>query len=368
MKTKLAVILIGAASFLAAFTTQAFAGAHQTGRVYVMTNKPCNTVVVYDRAGDGNLTFLQEIKTKGSGTGVTLDPLQSQGSVALRNDGKVLLVVNAASGELTGFRVTDTGLEFGSKILSGGDFPVSVTVNAGLAYVVNQLGIPNITGFTVNDNAELAQIGSSTRELAGGALAQPAQVSFTPDGKRLIVTEKGTRLLDLFNISSAGLAEGPLPQVSRGFTPFGFAFGPSDSVVVSEAQNRLPVAASASSYGLSASGKLPPVSRTVRNEQTAACWVAVTGNIAWVVNTGTATISSFQIGNDGSLSLINANAAFTGDGSTPIDLAAASDGAYLYVLLSATGQIASFEVDGSSLKPLNVVSGLPLSLQGIVAR
>jgi len=369
MKTKLAIILIGAASFLAAFITEAFAAAQSTGRVYVMTNKPCNTVLVYDRAMDGSLTFLQEVKTKGSGTGVTLDPLQSQGSIALRDDGKVLLVVNAASGELTGFRVTDTGLEFGSKILSGGDFPVSVTVNAGLVYVVNQLGIPNITGFTVNDDAELAHLGSSTRELAGGALAQPAQVSFTPDGKRLIVSEKGTRLLDLFNISSGGLADGPLPQVSRGFTPFGFAFGSSsNSVVISEAENRLPMAASASSYRLSASGKLPPVSRTVHNEQTAACWVAVTGNIAWVVNTGTATISSFQIGNDGSLSLINDDAAFTGDGSTPIDLAASSDGAYLYVLLSATGQIASYGIDGSSLKPLSVVSGLPLSLQGIVAR
>lgn len=38
----------------------------------------------------------------------------------------MLLVVNAASGELTVFKVTNAGVEFGSKVLSGGDFPVSV--------------------------------------------------------------------------------------------------------------------------------------------------------------------------------------------------------------------------------------------------
>src|SRR5437762_10192771 len=120
-----------------------------------MTNKASNSVLVYDRAANGSLTFLQQAMTRGKGTGVTLDPLQSQGSVALGANGNVLLVVNAASGELTAFRVTDAGVEFGSKVLSGGDFPVSVTVNNGLVYVLNQLGTPNISGFTVNDNAQL---------------------------------------------------------------------------------------------------------------------------------------------------------------------------------------------------------------------
>jgi 6-phosphogluconolactonase len=227
MKTKIAVLLCIAALCLAAFTLEAVAAAGQSGRVYVMTNKAHNSVLVYDRAADGSLTFLQEAMTRGRGTGVTLDPLQSQGSVALSADGKVLLVVNAASGELTAFRATDTGVRFGSKVLSGGDFPVSVTVNNGLVYVLNQLGTPNISGFTVNDDAQLLPFASSTRALAGGALAQPAQVSFTPDRTQLIVTEKGTRLLDTFAILASGRTGGPFSQLSSGFTPFGFAFGPS---------------------------------------------------------------------------------------------------------------------------------------------
>ena len=86
---------------------------------------------------------------------------------------------------------------------------MSVTVNNGLVYVLNQMGTPNISGFTVNDDAQLQPIASSTRALAGGALAQPAEVSFTPDGTQLIVTEKGTRLLDLFDVLASGQTGGP---------------------------------------------------------------------------------------------------------------------------------------------------------------
>jgi DNA-binding beta-propeller fold protein YncE len=58
----------------------------------------------------------------------------------------------------------------------------------------------------------------------------------------------------------------------------------------------------------------------------------------------------------------------TGDGSTPIDVAASIDNKYLYVLKSASGEIAAFAIDGSNLQPLFTQTGLPLSIQGIVAR
>jgi 6-phosphogluconolactonase len=142
MKTRIAVLLFGAALCVAAFTFETIAGSASVGRVYVMTNKARNSVLVYDRAADGSLTFIQEALTKGKGTGVTLDPLQSQGSIALSTDGTVLLVVNAASGELTAFRVADAGIQFGSKVPSRGDFPVSVTENNGLVYVLTNSAHP----------------------------------------------------------------------------------------------------------------------------------------------------------------------------------------------------------------------------------
>src|SRR6266480_7544764 len=65
------------------------------GRVYIMTNKAeGNSVLVYRRARDGSLQKIQEVATHGLGTGVTQDPLMSQGALALSGDGKLLFAVN----------------------------------------------------------------------------------------------------------------------------------------------------------------------------------------------------------------------------------------------------------------------------------
>src|SRR5205823_5033896 len=104
------------------------------------------------------------------------DPLMSQGALAISQDGKLLFAVNPASAELTAFRITSTGLAFGSKVGSGGLFPVSVTEHNGVVYVVNQLGIPTISGYTVNSNGQLQPISGSIQELPGGGTALPAEV------------------------------------------------------------------------------------------------------------------------------------------------------------------------------------------------
>jgi len=347
--------------------SQASAQSTDTGPVvYVMTNAAeANSVLVYRRAPNGSLTLIQQIPTRGMGTGFTLDPLQSQGSLSLSNDHKLLFAVNAGSGDFTAFAVTPGGLAFGSKAPSGGAFPVSVTAFGNLVYVLNQLGIANVTGFTSDKAGHLRPIAGSSQELAGAALAQPAQVSFTPDGKHLLVTEKGTDLIDIFNIREDGTTAAPATQKSSGHTPFGFAFGPSDNVIVSEAERRLPKEASASSY-LLVSGDLQPVSPRVPNGQTAACWITVTGHTAWVVNTGTSNISSYEIGSGGTLTLLNPIAASTGPNTGPIDLAAS--GKFVYVLKSGAGALAGYKVSGSTLVPIFSKAGLPLSIQGIAAQ
>ena len=367
MKTKFLLSLIGVAISYAVCTGGAATDKSQNGRVYVLSNKPENSVLVFNRASNGSLTFIQEASTQGAGTGATGDPLQSQGSVALSADNKVLLAVNPASGELTAFRVIDAGLQFGSKVSSDGFFPVSVTVYGRLVYVVNQLGVPNITGYTVSDTGQLVEIPNSQRDLAGGPLALPAEVSFTPAGTQLIVTEKGTGLLEIFNVLASGQTDGPLSEPSRGKTPFGFAFGPGGSVVVSEAEGGLPLLATASSYRLTGDDIPQPVSPKIADHNTASCWVVVTGEVAWVVNTASAAISSYHIGNDASITLVNPVAGSTGT-AVPIDAAASRDEHFLYQVFSTTGQIAVFGINGSALTPLTIVGGLPLSIQGIAAR
>jgi 6-phosphogluconolactonase len=368
MNIRSLLLLIGAAVSCTVCTLKASPEKNQTGRVYVLSNKPENSVLVFDRASDGSLRFIQEAATRGAGTGATRDPLQSQGSVALRADNQVLLAVNPASGELTAFKVTDAGLEFGSKVPSGGFFPVSVTVYQNLVYVVNQLGVPNITGYTISDTAQLFEIPDSQRDLDGGPLALPAQVSFTPDGSQLIVTEKGTSLVDTFNLLASGHTDGPVSKTSRGKVPFGFAFGPADSLVISETEGGLPMLGTASSYRLTGDDVPQSVSPRVPDHGTAACWVVITGQTAFVINTVSATISSYQIGANAGIALANSVAASTGTNTVPIDAAASRDGRFFYQVLSATGQIAVFGINGTALNRIRIVDGLPLSIQGIVAR
>lgn len=339
-----------------------------TGNVYVMSNKAeGNTVLAFGRAADGSLRQIQEVATGGVGTGVTQDPLMSQGALTLSDDGKLLFAVNPASGDVTAFAITASGLRFGSRVPSQGALPVSVTENAGIVYVLNQLGIADIAGFTVDAGGHLHPIPSSRRALAGRALALPAQVSFTPDGSHLMITEKGTDQIDLFTVQSDGHTGALAVHPSSGHTPFGFAFGPSSSVVVTEVERRLPMLASASSY-LFQDGALQNVSSEVRDHQGGACWVTITGQTAWVVNSGTANISAYTIGSDGQLTLANPFAAFVGTGTTPIDIASTADGRFVYVLESAVGTLAAYEVNGNTLTLLSKMNGLPLSIQGLAVR
>lgn len=52
-------------------------------------------------------------------------------------------------------------------------------------------GLGNITGFRLARNSSLVAIAGSTRTLSAPG-SDPAQVSFTPDGDSLVVTEKAT--------------------------------------------------------------------------------------------------------------------------------------------------------------------------------
>jgi 6-phosphogluconolactonase len=364
----LSLLAVTALWQLFASAQTASSSSSASGAAYVMTNRAeGNSVLVYHRAADGSLNKIQEALTGGLGTGVTQDPLMSQGAVFLSADGRLLFVVNPASGDLTAFVVTGGGLQFGSKISSGGALPVSVTASKNVVYVLNQLGIANIVGFTVDAAGHLQPLPNSRRELAGKALALPAQVEFTPDGNELLVTEKGTDQIDVFSVQSDGLTSGPMVQHSSGHTPFGFAFGPATSVVVTEAERRLPMQASASSYSVSGGG-LAPVSSAVHDHQGAACWVTVTGGTAWVVNTLTSNISSYHVGAGGTITLANSVAASTGAETAPIDIASSHDGQFVYVLESAVGSVAAYRVNGSSLTPLFKKVGLPLSIQGFAVR
>jgi len=334
-----------------------------TGAVYTMENAAGpNTVVVYSRAANGTLTQAQSVLTGGTGTGAGLG---SQGSIALSADGRWLLAVNAGSNNVTVFSVDGGALTVASTQASGGVMPVSVTVHSNTVFVLNAGGTPNITGFHLTSTGDLLPIPEAQKTLTG---AGPAQVSFSLDGSLLAITEKTSNTIVVFTLN-AGKVVGPFISASAGQEPFGFAFGPHNLLVVSEADGGAANASSVSSYQADAGGGLRLITPSLSTTQTAACWLALTGNgrFAYTDNTGSATVSSFAVASDGSLSLLNGTAGTTPVGTSPIDLALSAGSQYLYSL--ASGTISEFWVasDGS-LTPIGSITGLPTSTVGLVAR
>jgi 6-phosphogluconolactonase (cycloisomerase 2 family) len=255
-----------------------------------------------------------------------------------------------------------------SREPSGGTLPTSLTAHDDLVYVLNAGGSGNISGFTLGEHDQLVPIAGSARPLSGAATA-PAQVSFSPDGDLLVVTEKATNAIDTYIVGENGRAAGPIVHPSSGATPFGFAFSKRGDLVVSEA-NGVPGASAASSYEVGEDGGLRIVSGSVSTTQGAACWVVITknGQFAYTGN-ASGSISGFRIGRDGSLALLNADGRTAVVGNNPTDLALSHNSQFLYVRIGRTGSIGAFAVQSDgSLQPLPGAAGLPANSAGLAAR
>lgn len=340
--------------------------AEQRGQmVYTMSNATSgNTVLAFEHRGD-TLTPAGSFPTQGTGSG---SGLGNQGAIALSDDGETLFVVNAGSNEVSVFHVDDNGLTLTDKVGSGGVRPISIAVHEDWVYVLNAGGTGNIAGFELTSRDRLKPIPGSTRPLSGPATA-PAQIEFNPEGDMLVVTEKATQIIDTYTVDEDGVAAGPVSQPSSGVTPFGFSFNKRGVLIVAEAFGGTANASAVSSYALR-NGALALRSGSVPNFQTAACWIVVTknGKVAYTSNTGSNNISSYRVGRDGTLSLLEAVAVSTG--AAPIDMALNRNSKFLYVLNATARSIDVFRVDRRSgqLTSLTSVSGLPAGVNGLVAR
>ena len=363
----------GILSFGLAFAASSGALAQERpGAVYVMTNQATgNAITAFARAANGALTPHGTFSTGGLGFGSGTDPLGSQGALALSAEGHFLYAVNAGSNDISVMAATRRGLTLVGKVAAGGTEPVSLALHKNLLYVLNAGGTPNISGFTIRRDGMLVGLQGSQQPLTGGTSAAPAAIAFSPDGNFLVVSEKGTNLIDTYAVLGTGLPSAPLSNSSQGVTPFGLAFALSGTLVTSEADGGVAGAGSASSYTLSPTGSLVVSSGSVADTQTAPCWIVITddGRLAFASNTASATISSYTLAANGDLALAKAIAGNTPAGGAPIDMALSSYDRFLYVINSAQGSVSAFAVgaDGS-LASLPGVTGLPLSAQGIVAQ
>jgi 6-phosphogluconolactonase (cycloisomerase 2 family) len=350
----------------------------QGGAVYVLTNQVENAVAVFSRNAAGTLTAVGEFSTGGAGNPVAqpqdppTDPLASQGALILDRAHQFLFAVNAGSNQISVLKISQAGLDLMGVVDSGGVRPISLALHENLLYVLNEGGTPNITGFTVGNDGALTPLAGSTQPLIGGMVADPAQVRFNPDGTLLLVTEKAGNRIDTYTVDEDGLPGAPIDNPANGMTPFGFEFNNAGFLVVSEAFGGTPNAAAASSYEVGDDGTLTVISGSVANSQTASCWVVISNNgkTAFVSNTGSGTISSYDIGpGDGSLTLINPVAADEGPDSALRDMALNISSHFLYVQGAGGQTVFSFRVEhDGSLTLIDTDEGLPFGAQGIVAK
>jgi 6-phosphogluconolactonase len=343
---------------LSAVTATARASDSSPGAVYTLTNSATgNAVLEFARAADGTLTAQGTYATGGLGSGAALG---SQGAVILSDNGRHLVAVNSGDSTVSLFDVHPGGLTLDATVASGGSNPISATVHGDLLYVLNGNGI---SGFTVGKQS-LTPLAGSTRPLGAGS-AGPAQIQFSPDGSLLVVTEKTSNTIDTYAVDGNGIAGPPVVSASAGGTPFGFDFDNRGHLLVSEA------AGSASSYDVSTTGA-STISGAVATHQGAPCWLVVTknGRYAYTANAGGGSISGFSVGENGSLTLLDASGATAslGAGSHPLDEAVSGNGQYLYNLTDGAHRISAFRItEDGSLSPAGTIA-VPAGAAGLAAR
>ncbi len=355
---------------VAALSTLVNASPHHgfAGAVFTATNAADgNEILMFKRTAKGQLDEVGRFSTGGLGTGAGLG---NQGGVVLSDDNRWLFVVNAGSNEVSVFKVNRKGLRLVDVEPSGGEKPVSLAMDGHLLYVLNA-GSDSISGFNIDEQGDLSPLANSTRSLSGAGSA-PAQISFTPWGDALVVTEKASNLISVFLVNEAGIPGEAVLNASAGITPFGFDFDRRGHLLVSEAAGGAAGASSVSSYQIDSEGYLQVISAAVPSAQSAACWLLVAkhSRIAYTTNTGSGTLSAYNIKRDGSIALTQADgvAAHTVPGSRPIDMAQSNNGRFVYALSATGASISIFHVNHrGGLTAVSSVEGLAEGLNGLAA-
>lgn len=227
-------------------------------------------------------------------------------------------------------------------------------------------------------DGDLSPIKGSTRKLASKEKTSGcAQVSFTPDGKTLVVTERLAQpnrlhqamsddeviddegVIDTWVVGGNGRLRRPRVFDATGQGPFGFTFLKNGALLTTEQFDgpNGPGRGAAASYTTGRRGVITPSSGSVNNGGTDTCWFVAADSQAIGFTTsffGEGRISSYALDGDGIAALIDPVATSADDDATAdgvdlgaSDLSFSDDSRYLYQLNSLMGTITVWANDGS---------------------
>jgi 6-phosphogluconolactonase (cycloisomerase 2 family) len=339
--------------------------------VFVQTdNLSGNQIIAYDQAWNGALTQAGAYATGGVGgalEGSVVDHLASQGSLTYDQQSNLLYAVNAGSNTISVFAVLGDHLALRQVLSSGGSFPVSIAAENGLVYVLNAEEGGVVQGFRVLFD-HLVPVPGSARPLGLNPTATPqfvntpGQVAFSADGSRLIVTTKANGSdIDVFRISPFGrLSSAPVVTSLPGAVPFSLVADRYGHLVVAEAGTD-----ALASFQLNWNDTLTQLSSGLTGEQ-ATCWVVGVDGRFYASNAGSASLSGFQPGPGGALSLFSTTPTDAGT----VDASATADGRFLYVQAGGAGNVDEYaiEADGTLSEIGSVAVPGAAGGEGIVAQ
>lgn len=318
--------------------TASAAGTSASGLVFVSSNSTAgNAIDVFIRQPDGSLVAGPTYPTGGLGTGTP----GSQGGVSLSADGKTLVVVDGGSSQISDFAVASDGtLHLRNVIGSGGTDPTSVAIKGNLVEVLNSTSL-NVSGFIATSHG-LVQVAGGSQPLSATA-AGPEDVTISPDGTHVVVTEKTSDTIDTFAVGNGDTLAPVVTSPSNGPGAFASAFTRTGQLLVADAGGA--GTSAVSSYTIGSNGALSATQSALPNSQSAACWIAIGAHgTVFVANAGSSSISTYrviggQLGFFGNTTLASS--------AKPLDEVVSSDGADLYVLDAVNNQIDTLSVSAT---------------------
>ena len=356
-----ASVAVGGAAVVSAGTASAASATdiHAAHAVFVETdNLAGNQVASYIRNGDGALTPFALYQTEGLGgqlNGAVVDHQASQGALGYDRTDQLLFATNAGSNTVSVFSVQGPDLELQQVVSSGGQFPVSVTQNGDLVYVLNARGGGSVSGFRIDGN-RLHPIPGSTVALGFTPVTDstefthtPGQVAFSPDGTQLLVTTKALgQSVMVFHVRASGALDANPVVNPIGNVPFAVSFRTPNQLLLVEA------AGNVATLNLDPFGNLHPVDSLPTN-QTASCWIVRSGHTWYVSNAGSATLSGFSAARGILTDLGNTS---TDPGT--VDAAASFNAPFVYVQGGLNGTVDSFQVGATgTLSPVGGAITVP---------
>jgi 6-phosphogluconolactonase (cycloisomerase 2 family) len=356
-------------------------------QLYTQTNEVDNTVLQFSRGTDGTLTRLASVATGGAGTnGLRINgtpgpnTLGSQFSVMTVPAERLLLQANGGDNSISVFSLDlasgAPALKMNTKTL--GLRPNSLAVANKVVYASFLGGSLQLGAYRLADDGSLAQLGLYNVAQMGGlnaAQVAPTQIVVSPD-QRFVLVSTGTasNAVLSFPINADGTLGNPVANTTQFATPFAGQFVKTtggNTVYLSTGITGVSLTA----YTLSSTGVLTQLSQAAASGVGAPCWLSVTpdGRFAYVGN-GSGSISSYAIGADGTLTLLQSIAALEpavlpNVNSVAGDSWVSPDSKYLYSTYLGDDKVVSYAIGGGGqlTKVTEAVIGTTskLGLQGL---